>query len=313
MHILYLSRSSSGKPHPFVQEQVQALVGNFNIHVKHHLIERGGLTGYLKTITQLIKHLKYNKTDIIHVHYGLWGLAAIISRALTLTKIPVIITFHGSDINKSTERQLSLLAHRFSAYNIIVSDKMQKYFKKDFAVLPCGIDTDVELIHRERTRVEKGWSENDFVVLFASNFKRKEKDPEFAFNVIENFSRQTDKKVKFIELAGYTRDELTCLMQAADTLLLCSEREGSPQVLKEAILNSLPIVANDVGDVKSICADTDNCFIVPKKVEAYTKILLFLSQNPLRIQHRDNVLNRFDNKIISQRLYDIYKQVLDSN
>ena len=129
-------------------------------------------------------------------------------------------------------------------------------------MIPCGINTDVELIHREVTRESNKWGTNDFVILFSSSFDREEKDANFAFQVVDAFSKTTTKSVRLIELKGYTRNEVTHLMQAADALIMCSKREGSPQVIKEAILNSLPVVSNDVGEVKSICSGIDYCFIV---------------------------------------------------
>lgn len=311
MEVIYLSRSNSGQPHPFIEEQATALLKNFGIRVQHVLISKGGIKGYINAINQLSDFIKTNKADIIHVHYGLWALVAIISRFLSFRKQKIIITYHGSDINKATERQFSLLAAQFSSHNILVSDKMLKYVKKNCSVIPCGIDTNVQLTHRESTRAEKGWGDNEFVILFSSSFKRKEKDPDFAFKVVDEFSKLTSKTVLFVELTGYTRDEVTKLMQASDALIMCSEREGSPQVIKEAILNSLPVVANDVGDVKSICAGADNCFIVPKEVDEFIKCLLFLSQVSVRVQNRTAVIEKYDNNLISQKLFSIYTQAIN--
>ncbi|WP_276499739.1 glycosyltransferase family 4 protein [Pontibacter litorisediminis] len=310
MNVLFISRSDSGKPHPFIEEQASALIENFGVSIRHFLIRQGGVIGYIRAAKQLADYVSENKPDLLHVHYGLAGLVAVIHKIAFLNRIKFIITYHGSDINKVTERQLSLLAARFAAHNIVVSEKMLKYFKNSCSVVPCGVDTEVELTHRESTRRAFNWGENDFIVLFSSNFGRSEKDPAFAFKVIKSFSSISSRSVKFIELKGYSREELTKLMQAADALIMCSSREGSPQVIKEAILNSLPIVSNDVGEVRSICSNADNCFIVPKKVDEYVKRLQFLSIEKVRIQNRTPVLERYSNKLISDKLYNIYSKAL---
>lgn len=311
MKVVYVSRSKAGQPNPFVKEQADVLIKNFNVEIQHFLVAKGGIKGYTSAMIQLFKFIKANKVDIIHVHYGLCGLIAVLSNFLFFRKYKVVITFHGCDINKSSERTFSLLGARFSSYNIIVSEKMRKYFKENYSIIPCGIDTDIKLNLREGTRIERGWSKNDFIILFSSGFDRKEKDPEFAFKVIEAFSRTTTRSVKFIELKGLSRTQITELMQAADALIMCSEREGSPQVVKEAIINSLPVVSNDVGDVKSICSGIDNCYIVQKSVGEYVQCLQLISRLNSRIQNRRPVIERFDNNLIAKKIFKVYNEVLE--
>lgn len=311
MKILYVSRSNTGTPHPFIKEQADVLIRNHDVTIQHFLIASGGIKGYTRAILNLFKFTRSNEIDIIHVHYGLSALAVVLNKLLFFKKYKIIITFHGSDLNKRSERRLSLLASRFSSHNILVSGKMLDFIKCNHSVIPCGIDTNIELNFRDSTRIKKGWGKNDFIILFSSRFDRKVKDPTFAFKVLEAFSISTSKNVNLIELKGYSRYELTCLMQAADAMIMCSHSEGSPQVIKEAILNTLPVVSNDVGDVRDICSGVDNCFIVPKEVNEFVKSLSFLSTLELRIQDRTPVLTKFDNNIISNKLFNIYKDVLN--
>lgn len=284
---------------------------NYGVEIEHFLIRKGGVKGYSRALIQLYNYTKTNKVDLIHVHYGIWALIPVITKYAFFRKYKIVVTFHGSDINRENERKLSLAGAQFSSYNILVSDKMLPYFDKGYSVIPCGIDTDVQLGFRDVTRKEKGWNEDDFVVLFSSSFSRKDKDPDFAFSVIDAFSKVTTKSVKFLELKGYTREQLTHLMQAADALIMCSQTEGSPQVIKEAILNSLPVVSNNVGDVQDICSGVDNCYVVEKKVEAYVQCLQRLAQNNLRVQNRKPVIDKFDNNKICEKIYGIYSKVLD--
>lgn len=310
MNIIYISRSKTGKPHPFVAEQGEALMQRFPVTIEHFLIRQGGVTGYLKALVQLVKFADTYKADIIHVHYGLSAIVAILYKYLLLKGIKIIITFHGSDINKRTERPISLLAANLSAHNILVYSKMVSFFRNNYTILPCGIDTEIELGKREITRFEKQWSRDDFVVLFSSSFDRDVKDPGFAFDVLKELKCRTTKQVKLIELKGYTRAQLTCIMQAADALLLCSKSEGSPQVIKEAVLNTLPVVANDVGDVREITEGVDTCFIVPKNIDDYVKVLCQLADSGDRIRNRRLVIMKYDNRIIAEKLYRIYCGVL---
>jgi glycosyltransferase involved in cell wall biosynthesis len=57
-------------------------------------------------------------------------------------------------------------------------------------------------------------------------------------------------------------------MNAADVLILASEAEGSPMVIKEAMACNLPVVSVDVGDVAEVTRGTAGCFVVERNVEA---------------------------------------------
>ena len=310
IQVLFLSRSDSDKPHAFVVEQAQALERNYNIKVDHFLIKKGGLKGSLSALVELKQYLSKHKIDVLHVHYGLWAMIAIVTKIMFLKNFKIVITYHGSDIFKKSERKFSQLASKFAAHNIVVSERMLQYIHKQYSVIPCGIDTDIPMVNKTVARNLFGWNEHDFIILFSSNFKRQVKDPEFAFEVIEAYKKQSGKSVQFIELINYNREQLTTVMQAADALIMCSKSEGSPQIIKEAILNTLPIVSNDIGDVKSICHGVDNCFIVEKNIPDYIISLNKIAASNCRIQNRNLVIDRFDNNKISERLYNVYGKVL---
>lgn len=58
---------------------------------------------------------------------------------------------------------------------------------------------------------------------------------------------------------------------------MTSLSEGSPQVIKEALACSCPVISTDVGDVKSITEKIDNCFITsydPNEIGEKIRILL---------------------------------------
>ncbi|MBM3189970.1 MAG: glycosyltransferase family 4 protein, partial [Chloroflexi bacterium] len=61
----------------------------------------------------------------------------------------------------------------------------------------------------------------------------------------------------------------------ADVLLLTSDHEGSPTVVKEAMACNLPIVSTKVGDVPQVIAGVEGCYLaeqtpddLAEKVEA---------------------------------------------
>lgn len=310
MKVLFLSRSATGTPHAFVAEQAAALERSTDVQVVHVTIRKGGFTGYAKTLFRLIRTIRTNRIDIVHAHYGLSGLLGVIAAPLSFRKVPVVITYHGSDIFKKNERLLSLLAARVAGFNILVSEKMKRWFSKRFDVIPCGIDINIPVANRVAYRRRKGWDKDDFVILFASSFNRPVKDPAFAQDVIHALRDQLSCKIHFVELSNFSRSELTVLMQSADAMLMCSHSEGSPQVIKESILNCLPVVSNEVGDVRVICRGSDHCYIVEKTVPAYINAFKTLATTRQRITENSSLILHYDNNQIVQRIYKIYQDQL---
>ena len=139
MKVLVVCSENSGRIAPFIEEQVHAL-RQIGLQIQIFGIKGKGIRGYLKNRKLLLQHIHTFQPDIIHAHYGLSGLLANLQR-----KVPVLTTYHGSDINDKRIFRISKLSICLSNHNIFVSQKNinKAKVKKNFSLIPCGVDTSV--------------------------------------------------------------------------------------------------------------------------------------------------------------------------
>ena len=306
MKILIVASFNKDSFSPFIIEQANAL-SKQGCEIDYLGIQGKGFLGYLKNYSALRQRIKQYKPDIVHAHYGLSGLFANFQR-----KIPVVTTYHGSDINDKNVIMFSRMAMGLSAWNIFVSQKICEIAqpKRKYSICPCGIDfTDLQLTSRTEARKKLGFPKEKKYVLFSGAFDNTVKNFSLAKASVEELQ---DDSVELIELKGYSREEVILLMCAADVLLMTSFSEGSPQVIKEALACGCPIVSVDVGDVKERTEGLDGCFVA----STYdAKELAGLLRHALSFEGKTKGRERlaadgFDNQKVATKLLNVYEKVL---
>lgn len=311
MKILILASYNKNRYAPFIVEQAEALAKQ-GCQIEWFGVQGKGIVGYLREIPRLRKQIKSFCPDVIHAHYGLSCLLANIATR----SVPVVSTYHGSDINLSKVRRLSKIAMRLSAWNIFVSKRnivsANAEEGKKCSLIPCGVAlSEDQLQAKELARKTLGWEASEKKVLFAGAFDNAVKDPELAKQAIEELKSKV-ADVELIELKGYTREQVNTLMCAADCLLMTSKTEGSPQVIKEAMACGCPIVSVDVGDVAERTEDLQGCFVIksrkPKEIANAIK-------QALAYKERTNGRKRIEelqltNEQVARRIVEIYEGVM---
>jgi len=287
----------------FVSDQIISLEQNFKVFYDIFLIKGKGLHGYAQNRKLLRSKLKSERFDLVHAHYGLSGLLAILS-----TTIPVVVTFHGSDINNIFTRLVCLFDVLFSSYSIFVSEKLKKKIWLRLprtTVIPCGVDLKTFFPEDKlECRKVSGLLPDKKYILFASAFSNSVKN----FHLAERAVALMKTKAEMLELTGRTREQVRIILNAVDVLLMTSFSEGSPQVIKEAMACNCPIVSVDVGDVRGLIEGADQCVVTSRDSSEIAFQLDKVLSEELRSNGRDYI-KRFDNKIISKRVYDIYTYV----
>ena len=305
MRILIVASYNKGRFAPFIVEQALALQEKGG-EVEYFGLQGKGLKGYLKNLPLLKRKIRELKPDVIHAHYGLSGLLANLQR-----KVPVVTTYHGSDINDSKAFRFSKIAMQLSAWNVFVSKKTMDIArpKKKYTMLPCGVNlSDLQLTGKAEARKRMDLSYDKRYVLFAGAFDNVVKNSALAQ---ETVSCLRDEKLELLELKGYSRDEVTLLMCAVDAFLMTSFSEGSPQVIKEALACGCPIVSVDVGDVKERVKGVGGCFVTnsrdPKEIAKQIEKALRLQG---KTTGRDRIISDgLDNNTIANKLLELYNRI----
>lgn len=325
MKLLIVASDKGGRFVPFIEEQISALQA-CGISVVRYGITGKGIVGYLRALPGLKRMILTERPDLIHAHYGLSGLLANLQRI-----VPVVTTYHGSDINLPKILRFSQIAMLLSVHNIFVSQRnvnlalssnslIASRLKQRFTLLPCGVnipqpwgELQTQWVYQLTLNqwVQEKLSTEAKHVLFAGAFDNAVKDAPLAKAAINELTSE-GVKVELIELKGYNRDQVNALMYNCDALLMTSKTEGSPQVIKEAMTCGCPIVSVDVGDVAERTSGVEGCYIVrtrePKDIaEALQKALAFEGKT----NGCDRILEMgLSNEQVAQRLIEIYEGIV---
>lgn len=292
---------------PFIREQVAALRAQ-GCECAYYYIKGKGIVGYLREVPKLRRAIREQMPDVVHGHFGLSCLVA----NMATRRVPVVSAYHGSDINLSKVRSFSKTAMWLSAWNIFVSKRNMALAGaiegKKCSLIPCGISlSDDQLQSRTEARKALGWKADEKKVLFTSAFDNSVKDPELAKAAVSLL-----EGVELIELKGYSRGEVNRLMCAANSLLMTSKTEGSPQVIKEAMACGCPIVSVDVGDVAERTEGVEECYVVPSRepkdiAEALKKAIAFEGKT----NGREHILSAgLTNEQVAKRIIEIYEDII---
>jgi teichuronic acid biosynthesis glycosyltransferase TuaC len=247
----------------FVQRQVEAL-------------RREGLRcdvlyfrGYLSKMVYLRAALLFLRLTIsrrrryrlVHVH---GGEMALVTRLFFVR--PMIATYHGDDIlgYKSDDGPISrgskirsfVIRQQANFFSATVTQSAEMHNRLPLraqshdTIIHCGVDS-ARFFPTDQSEARRnlGWDDSERVALFAAT---KPYEPRKRIDLAEAAIKHAESDLGPIRLAiaeNLPPDSIPLMMNAADCLLLTSMAEGSPVVVKEALMCNLPVVATNVADI----------------------------------------------------------------
>ncbi len=224
---------------------------------------------------------QWAEAQLVHGHYAITGLAAW--RVATRARLPLVLTFHGSDINTwpaaHPDRIPDLRAAARGAALVIgvsaaLSDRIRDLTGVEVLHLPLGSDhaaIAAATVPRADARRALGLADGDVMVLFVGNLLvakgiRELVDavatvgPPFVGVFVgegpERGYRAGTGGAPNLRYEGpKTHAEVVEYMCAADVIALPSQREGLPGVIVEAGSVGLPVIASRVGGIPELLGD----------------------------------------------------------
>ena len=310
MKILLIGRYKKQFPKnllPFIIEQGEA-IRRCGVEVDYFAVKGSGLLSYFTQRKALMQKINEFKPDLIHAHYGLSGITAVLQ-----SQVPVVTTFHNGETLSFASNFLSSLFSLRTKCMVYVAQHIYDltYFKrkKNYVILPCGIDLhECVITDKEQARKELNFDLNKKYILFGGGFDNLRKNYPLLKAGIELLKRDD---IEVLEMKGLTRLQISKILSACDLFALPTKSEGSPQALKEAMACNCPIVATDVADIKHLLGDLEGHFIctfdlkdVAEKVE---KALTFNG----RTKGRERIIELgLTNDLVAKKLVEIYQSII---
>lgn len=289
----------------FVGEQVVALRKR-GVDVDVLFIDgRSSVVNYLLGPLRLWKRLWSSGYDLIHAHYVFSGVIARMQFSC-----PVVVSFHGAGEMEGWQGWLCKRLTPFLDGATVTSQRHhQRLGMASARIVPCGVDLDLfRPMPRDEARRQLGLPAEAKLPLFVGAPRPEKRVP-----LIEEAVARVEAdhpSVQLIKAMGVPHDQVPLWMNAADVLVLASDWEGSPVVIKEAMACNLPIVTVDVGDAATVVSGVDGCWVAEQNAAALAqKIRLALDRGQrtagrnaivsLSLEHTvDGVIDLYDEVVL---------------
>jgi len=225
----------------FVRDQVEALRRLPGLELELFTFASLGPSAYAQAAAAVRKRYRGITFDVVHAHFGLNLWPALGARGRVRG-----ITLHGTDLFHPRSRAITLaglpLMDLVAPVSVSLEQLIPRLFtrRSPLAVLPCGVDTQrFQPIDRREARRALGLDEDGPYLLFAANPQRSEKRYDRACAAAGATSLLT--------LGSVDPSEVPLWVNAANAVLVTSERESFGLSVLEALACDVPVLATPVG------------------------------------------------------------------
>lgn len=250
----------------FVAEQAAAMrrLPGLEIDVEIIAREGRGRADYLRANRRIRRKWREGGYHLVHAHYG---LSAAATMALP-PGAPLVVTYHGQDINYRIPRLVSRISGRRAGRRIFVSRALSEQWPSERnRVLSVGVDFDLFApSDQAAARAALDLDPDRPYVLFAAAPDNPRKNYPLFTDVLDRVRATVPDAAELIlAVNGQPRTAVPARMLASDVMLFTSKpgREGAPAVFREAMAVNLPIVSLDVGEAGDLLSAVTPGAVVP--------------------------------------------------
>lgn len=267
-------------------------------------------------------------SDIIHIHFGgLYALAVWLF--LIGVRKPKIITFHGTDIHakaikteKSVLSKVKIKLNQYASFiSILAFDRigfvaleMEHYvpgvlkgvIKKKSFVQSLGVDYSLfqpkEIAEARKILHLDGKKYALFSTISNTNIKRQD--------IAEAIISELGDSFRLLVMCGVKPSEVPVYINACDFLLLTSDEEGSPNIIRECLALDKPVFSVKVGDAEKQLNGLDNSCIIDRDPLRAAKIIKDSLSKPYSDNTRESLRKRLDFDRLNKAIIDMYEKLI---
>jgi teichuronic acid biosynthesis glycosyltransferase TuaC len=306
LRALVVSNMLPSSDHPergrFVRDQVAALRNLPDLDVQLYEFAPGA-RALVEAAQTLHKRYRNTRLDVVHAHFGLSAWPALTVRARVRA-----LTVHGTDVRHPRTRQATRavlpLMNIVAAASAPLADELPRARARRRAlVLPCGVDLQrFQQLPRAQARAQLGLDPIGPHLLFPADPARASK----RYDRAQALAGETS----LLTLGGVQPEQVALWINAADAVLVPSEREGFGLAVLEALACDVPVLATPVGVHEEALADLPGTLCAPFDLERWrTALAPHLHAQDPRVHGRARA-ERYDTTRMAQRVVAAWRAAL---
>ena len=305
----------------FVATQMASVAGLGAVVHIHFVDGRRSILKYVAAIPEVRRLARSGAYDLVHAHYGLSGFVA------SFQPLPLLISFCGDDLLGTPDghgsttwkskliRRMSRYAARRADAIICKSEELRLSLPRTVErrrahVIGNGVDTQhFKPGDRGAARKQLGIDLSELLILFPHSRRQwAVKRFDLAEAAVRSLGAQ-GMKTRLWVVNGVSPAAMPVYYQAADCLLLTSDHEGSPNVVKEALCCDLPVVSVDAGDVRRWFSLTKGCYMVDRDPRAIADGLRTVLTRGVRVDGT-RVRSELGLDTVSRLVMSVYREAV---